>query len=129
MTPKISNKIAIKFRPYIKRLTMCFCFFMILNICSWVFVTLLDNDGSDSAGGYIVALPHLGTIWCGGLLIFYLMFRELPDKVRMSTPVYIWNKVMIYPASIFFCLWFLVLSITTITIPFLLIYNFAKLKL
>jgi hypothetical protein len=91
---------------------------------AWYAVSQNYFVNTDQRAFFIVGVPHLGAIWCGGLLVIYRLFRKLPDRLVMNPVMYQWNNIVSYPIALIFSIWLVGLSTITLALPIIMVYKF-----
>ncbi len=119
MTPNILHRQSKKIEPYIKTLFIVLGTSILIEIPLWMLAFGTEDGYLGGGFFYIIAVPHMSLFWSFGLLLLYFMFKRLPSREHMILPVYLWNALLVWPASIFISFWFLALSIFTLVIPIL----------
>ncbi|MEW8691372.1 MAG: hypothetical protein AB2535_09805 [Candidatus Thiodiazotropha endolucinida] len=124
MTPGYLHRFAIKLSPHIPKLIGTFVLLAIMDGLAWYAASQNHFGIADQNAFFILAIPHLGLIWCGGLLVIYGVFRKLPDRNDMNVLVYHWNNIMSYPMALIFFLWLVGLTVLTLVLPVIMVYKF-----
>jgi hypothetical protein len=124
MTPRILHRYAVKYSYLVPKLIGALVVFAVWGGLAWYMVSQNYFVNTDQRAFCIVGVPHLGAIWCGGLLVIYSLFRKLPERLAMNSVMYHWNNIVSYPIALIFSIWLVGLSAITLALPIVIVYKF-----
>jgi hypothetical protein len=107
----------------VPKLIGAFAVFAVWGGVAWYAASQNYFVNMDQGAFFIVGVPHLGAIWCGGLLVIYSIFRKLPDRSVMNPLVYHWNNILSYSSALIFTVWLAGLSAITLALPVIMVYK------
>ncbi|MES9926271.1 MAG: hypothetical protein AB2552_00010 [Candidatus Thiodiazotropha endolucinida] len=109
--------------PRVPKMIGAFVLFAIMDGMSWYAASQNYFEITNQNAFFVLAIPHLGVIWCGGLLVIYGVFRKLPNRKDMNAFVYHWNNIMSYPMALLSFLWLIGLTVITLVLPIIVFYK------